>query len=267
MTKIFGVLSISNATGLKYPFTAVVKNLVGLCDEVVVGVDPTYPEDRRVLDGVPKVSIAPFRWHKDSSQSGREIALQMENVCTKAKHWGADWVVVLQADEFLHEKDFDLIRSFCNYYDNSEVDAFSLSRLYFWKDMDTLRKDWEFPLVRIFKPGKFSFLADNTDKAGMFSGRVQPGREMALPINIYHYSRVGNPSDISRRVRNLDTFFHPEENLVKPLELPDYDFLPRSYDNYCIVEAPPLVDGEFEEFWGEHPQVVKEHYLKEYYGL
>ena len=239
---------------------SVTNNLVALCDEVILGVDPNFEDDFNCFCGLctpnPKVEIVHSKWQRTHENKGLEIAHQMDLLVTKAKNKGADWVVVLQADEFLHEKDFELIRSFCNYFQNSEVDGFSMDRLYFWKDLKTLRKDWEFPLVRIFKPGHYSFLAEDTDQAGMFSGRLKPGHSVTLPCKIYHYSRVGNPSNISKRVRNLDTFFHEEKVLVPEKELLDYDFKTRQYDNYNVVEKPPEVEGVFEEFEGTHPRDV-----------
>jgi hypothetical protein len=121
-----------------------------------------------------------------------------------------------------------------------------------------VRLDWQEALVRIFRPGTYSFLADNTDKAGMFSGQTVPGVEVGFDEHIYHYSRIGNPAIISKRIRNLDTFFHPEDDLVPVEELPAYDFDTRAYDNYSTTEAPPKVDAEFSKFEGTHPEGVLE---------
>lgn len=257
--KLAGILSVSNARGFNYPYISVAKNLLGLCDEVIVGVDPNFPQDCKELETeIPQAKLVYSPWNLQLKSGGREIATQMDKLVGMTD---ADWVVVLQADEFIHEGCFSDIR----YLLNSAMPAvtgFSMERLYFWKDLETIRSDWQARLVRMFRPGTYSFLADNTDKAGMYSGQTKFGLEIDLddPFYIYHYSRVGEADIISKRVRNLDTFFHPEEELVKPSELPAYDFISRKYDNYSIIDKPPQVEGLFTRFTGTHPSQVISYY-------
>ena len=147
---------------------------------------------------------------------------------------------------------------------DTSVAGMSTERLYFWKDLKTIRKDWNARLVRIFKPRYYSFLAENTDKSGMFSGKTKPGEELDLPYFIYHYSRVdSDPMKISRRVRNLDGFFHPEDSLLKEKDLPEYDFVLRPYDNFSKKGMPEEKEGEIYPFSGTHPAGIVEWYSKE----
>jgi hypothetical protein len=200
-------------------------------------------------------------WDRTNRNGGTEIALQMDKLVSLAEEQGSDWVVVMQADELLHDDDFGMLRTFMSRYHESAVNGFSTERVYFWKDLNTVRKDWNARLVRIFRPGTYSFLAEGTSKDGMFSAPIIFGEEVALPYKIYHYSRVdSNPEAISRRVRNLDTFFHSEETLIPENELPAYDFVPRIHDNFSRTEFPAKVDGVFEAFTGQHPVGVVERY-------
>jgi hypothetical protein len=260
---ITGILSISNATNLGYPFTTVIKNLSKFCDGVLVGVDPTYLEDYKAILALnlPNIKCVDRVWNREKLSAGREIAIQMDALVELAKASGSDWVVVMQADEVLHENTFSdlhyMLENAASY-----ITGFSMERLYFWKDLITVRKDWSARLVRVFRPDAYSFLADNTDKAGMYSGQTRFGMEIGLdaPHFIYHYSRVDDALVISKRIRNLDTFFHGEETLVAEKDLTDYDFKARQFDNYSIVESPPEVEGSFETFEGTHPQVMLENY-------
>ena len=260
--KVTGILSISNGYSLHYPYPVVVANLHKLCDDVIVGVDPQFPVDRKTLEALnfSNVSIIDSVWNLQNRDSGSEIALQMDKLVNLAQEAGSDWVVVMQADELLHEQDFPMLRAFMERYSETSTHGFSMERIYFWKDLNTVRVDWAANLVRIFKPGTHSFMADGTDKAGMFSAAVQPGIEVKLPYKIYHYSRVDNPEVISRRVRNLDGFFHADETLVPFEDLPEYDFVPRKYDNFSTHESPEEVEGVFEAFTGNHPFGVEEWY-------
>jgi len=254
---------MSNGSGLQYPYPVVVHSLQRMCDNVLVGVDPTFPLDRRSIEmfGLDDVEIVDSVWDRSCRGDGTEIALQMDKLVTKAAEQGSDWVVVVQADEMFHDDDFQPLRLFMERNLLTDVTGFSTERVYFWRDLNTIRADWNANLVRIFRPGTYSFLADNTSKDGMFSGQVRAGGEVKLPYKLYHYSRVDpNPELISRRVRNLDGFFHPEDTLVAEDALPAYDFVPREYDNYSIVETPPPVTGTLTVYTGTHPHGIKEWY-------
>jgi hypothetical protein len=260
--KVTGVLSISNGAGLEYPYPVVVHSLQRLCDNVVVGVDPQFPADRKLLEGfsLEGVHIVDAPWDRTNRNGGTEIAIQMDRLVQLAKTQGSDWVVVMQADELFHDDDFGMLRSFMERAPSTTT-GFSTERVYFWKDLQTVRTDWNAHLVRVFRPRHYSFMAEGTSKDGMYSGPLSPGVAVELPYKIYHYSRVDlDPVLISRRVRNLDTFFHPEETLVPAVELTEYDFTPREHDNFSIVETPKKVTAVFENYTGTHPFGVKEWY-------
>jgi hypothetical protein len=260
---IVGILSIRNAVGLDYPFGATIASMAGFCDDVIVGVDPRFSDDfiaiqqQNECGEITNVHIQHRSWNDNNISAGSEIAIQMDALVKSAKEdFNADWVIVLQADEVLHEKDEDMIKEFCKRA-KPDVKGFSLERLYFWKDTQTIREDWNAHLVRVFRPERFSFLAEGTDKAGMYSGPLDDeGVVVELPYKIYHYSRVGAAEDISKRVRNLDGFFHEASDLVPVTELEDYDFVTREYDNFSTKEAPKEVEGKFVKFKGKHPMVI-----------
>lgn len=262
--KVTGVLSISKAKQLGYPFVPVVRNLLDFADEVIVGVDPTFPEDIEELkdSGLNPTIIASW-WNRQRKEAGREIALQMDYLVGQAGKSGADWVVVLQADEFLHEKDFLPLRKMLENASPGTIGVLT-QRLYFWENLNTVREDWNAELVRIFRPGFYSFLADNTDKAGMYSGKIFPGQEVIADEQIYHYSRIGDPKTISKRVRNLDSFFHCDDDLVSESNLLEYNFSKlNQFDNFSISNPPPKADGaRLVEYKGTHPKVVLDYFLR-----
>lgn len=257
--KVTGILSIRDGAGLLYPYPVVLHSLQRLCDDVLVGVDPNFPLDRKTIESfeLDGVEIVDAPWDTTNRSGGTEIALQMDKLVDRAKDQGSDWVIVMQADELFHDDDFPMLSAFMERNLHTSVTGFSTERIYFWKDLETIRADWNANLVRIFRPGTYSFLAEGTSKDGMFSGPTEEGEEVALPYKIFHYSRVdSNPMYISRRIRNLDGFFHPEDSLIAPDELPAYDFTPRTHDNFVRVVLPQQVEGEFEDFTGTHPSGV-----------
>ena len=261
--KVTGILSISNGSGLQYPYPVVVHSLQRMCDNVIVGVDPNFPLDRQTIEGfdLDDAVAVDSVWDRKCRGNGTEIAFQMDKLVAMAGEQGSDWVVVVQADEMFHDNDFSMLRLFMERNLHTNVNGFSTERLYFWKDLATVRADWNADLVRIFRPGTYSFLAEGTSKDGMFSAPTAAGEEIKLPYKLYHYSRVDpDPAIISQRVRNLDTFFHEEKDLVPEAELPKYDFVPRTHDNYSTREAPTVVVGSFSSYEGTHPVGIREWY-------
>ena len=257
--KITGILSISNGSGLKYPYLVVVHSLMRMCDDVIVGVDPEFPTDRKHLEELG-VQIVDSHWDRSNRNGGTEIAIQMDKLVGIAKDQGSDWVVVMQADEMFHDKDFTMLRTFMERAPLSTT-GFSTERLYFWKNLKTIRDDWNANLVRIFKPSAYSFLADGTSKDGMYSGQIAPGKEVELPYKIYHYSRVDlDPIIISKRIRNLDTFFHQDVELTTEDNLPAYDFKTRTHDNFSLSKQPTDVVGNLVPFIGAHPYFIEKWY-------
>lgn len=260
---ITGVLSISNGMRLNYPIPPVLLNLSGLCDRVVVGVDPNFELDRKIVEAMnlPNVECIDSAWNRSVS-GGNEIAIQMDKLIDYAQKGGAEWVAVLQADELFHEKDFSMLRRFIERSEDNQdgTTAFSFERLYFWGALNKVRQDWNARLIRLFKPGFYSFMADNTDKGGMFAGEIKPGKVVDLSYYIYHYSRIGDPAQISARIRNLDTFFHKEDDLVPKDQVPDYDFKGREFDNYSVSSPPPEKEAIIVDYKGSHPLGVVEWY-------
>jgi hypothetical protein len=262
---VFGILSISNALRLKYPFIAVIENLSALCDQVLVGIDPNFPEDSRevraraLLDFGRNVSLLPSAWNRENRNGGTEIAIQMDLLIAEAERRGAGWVVVMQADEMILDDDFNALRSLMSRAPERVI-GFKTKRLYFWRDLETLRKDWKANLVRIFRPGTCSFMAPGATMDGMNSAPVKAGKILRLPYHIHHYGRIGDPRDISMRVRTLDGWYHSDDELIPVEKLPAYDFVPRSHDYFGWKQSPQRVDGAIAPYRGPHPAAASTHF-------
>lgn len=250
---------VRNAVKLNYPLDKVVKSVVGLADEVVISVDPTSEDDSvdYVYDLVLEVNSFLRRrvvkwfespWNLNNiNEKGTEFSIQTNKSIAQCS---GDWIFLLQADEAVHENDFDLIKKSICSADKNGVDAFSMVRLYFYGDIDTIREDWTHPIVRLFRKGTRVSDGDAMNTSGS-------ARLCDLPCCIYHYSRIGDPSIISRRILSLDRFFHPAEKLLPEGELKPYDFSTRKFD--CMSKpgvdvGNENVDSVYKRFSGTHPK-------------
>jgi len=251
---------IRNAVKLNYPLDRVVHSVVGLADEVVILVDPTSEDD--TLDYVYDLSLdvnsktsehgTTLEWFASAwdlaniKSDGNEFAVQTN---LSIEHCTGDWILCLQADEAIHEENFEDIRILVEDAAELGIDAWAMPRLYFFGDLQTIREDWTVEIVRLFRKGTRVSTGDAMNTSG--SNRVS-----TCWVPIYHYSRIGDPSLISKRILSLDRMFHSSDKLMSEHELPNYDFSTNNFD--CMhkgsVDVGKVgVEAQFSNFVGTHP--------------
>ena len=201
--KLTGITLVRNGNTLGYPYKQCVKSLLDFCDDVLINVDPCYPSDGTLEDIQSEFKDRDLKihlrtWDMKNTGDGGELARQANLLLP---HVNADWIVYMQADEMIHEKDFHSIRSFLASLPK-EVSQVELYRTYFYRDLShRLLKD-EIFLGRIFRPGTHTVGGD-----GMYLVR-HSGQVVRSPFWIYHYSRMGSEEAIDQRVKTLDHLFH-----------------------------------------------------------
>lgn len=251
----------SNIVTLHYPLDLVVYSVMGFADEVVLALNVQSTDD--TLDYAydlayeinhikkhlnTKVRIVETVWDLDNiTSTGAEFAIQT-NKAIAASH--GDFIFLLQADEAIHEDDHAHLRTLIENSEKEDIDAYSMTRLYFYGDMNTIREDWTVPVTRLFKRGTRVSAGDAMHTDG--SDKVKH-----IDIPIYHYSRIGDPIVISKRIRSLDGLFHDNDKLVPEEELVPYDFSTHNFDCMHKKEVDVgrhVVDAQFRRFLGTHPR-------------
>jgi hypothetical protein len=230
-------MPLRNGTKLGYPYELAIKSLRPLCDEVVVLVDPTSEDDTMArVHALSPDRIVESVWdmNNHNGHTNCEITVQTRKLCDAAS---GDWIVSLQADEILHEKDSAYLREVIERSEAEGVTGNAIERLYFYGALDRYRQDWTQWLVRIFKRGCWK---PDVDGAMKFEP-IGDQRVGAVTPFLYHYSRVGNPQVIAERVRNLDGFFHAPDKIL-PGQIAPYDFSKlRKLDTY-VADAQLEID-------------------------
>lgn len=256
--KISGVLPLRCGVKLGYPFELAIQSLRPLCDEVVVLVDPESNDGtlERVVELCPDV-LVPSRWdlHNHDGMSdeiARQTALAIE-ACS------GDWVLSLQADEVLHEREAAQTRRDVEWAEREGISALKMVRWYFFGSLERYRSNWTVPLPRLVR--RAAWRPDPCSGAMYF---VPQGEQRAADTAgaLYHYSRIGDPLQIARRVRNLDTFYHPPERIAEEAEVAPYTFELRKLDTYVRGHAAePDADAELLPFPRErHPAAALAHF-------
>lgn len=254
------VTLVSKAAELRYPIVPVLDSALPIVDEIIVNIDVTqgmatwdlvckWTKDRNLfVEGRPAVRLLPAWWDWDRHDAGKEFVRQTNRAfenCT------SDWILNLQADEVLHEDDYDEIRWITDLPE--DYTGAQLNRLYFWRDLQTIRTDWTQPLVRMVRRGRGRSAGDSIQCE--VDGLIWPWQEEGA--RIFHYTRIGDPADIGRRVYSNDLMHHSPEELdpAKP-----YDFRLKTVDGHLRgrdATLPTLDDSLLVPYDGTHPKAME----------
>jgi len=237
-----GLTLIRQGNALGYPWKQCIINLLNICDEVIVNVDPAG-EDRTfnelcalALQTDPNsIKIIPTQWDMSNKNDGSQLAYQINVLLPEVR---TDWILYLQADEFLLESNRNEYRDYLtNLAPN--ISQVELYRTYFFGSTKTRLSKEELWLGRIFRKDTHYIGGD-----GMYL--VRKSGDVARMNNgmIYHYSRVGSEDVMNSKLRTLDSLFHDEEEIST---FPKF--------SYSVVDKSELLT-----YIGPHPIGIEEFY-------
>ncbi len=255
---ISGCVAARNSIKFGYPLRQCLEALRPICDEVVLAYDPTTEDGTHelALQLKDELDIVLFAspWDMSNMHQGLEIGHQSQ-VAMDACSPVTKWRLCLQQDEAFHEdahvKIHELVRDA-----SSDTTGFDFIRPYFFGNLHTIRRDWTVQLTRLTRAGTHTY--DGFD--GQNCNPIGEVKHHNSELWMYHYSRIGDPSLIAKRVLNVDSFFHPADNLPNESDLKPYDFMTREYDSYAFTESPAKTDSQFLNYTGTHPQPFAELY-------
>lgn len=256
---ISGFTIARNVVKFKYPFEQWCQSMANLnLAEVVIGYDPTTDDGTHelMLQAQDKYGFRLFEsvWDMDNFQGGTELGIQTDKVMSQLKY---GWHLYVQLDEAFHEEDAEQFQHLVQTAP-PHVIGFDFLRVYFYGNLHTIRKDWSVVITRLTRKGTHTYSKFDGMNCEIIGGT--PGDHGASGLWMYHYSRIGEPEVISQRVRNMDSFYHPEQNLLPTEEVPEYDFVCREFDNYAREGSPQKVNAHLLTYQGTHPKSFSELY-------
>jgi len=223
-----GFSFVRNALRYDYPVLESLRSLLPLCDEVVIAVgdsdDGTLEAIRSLGD--PKIRILTTTWYP--TEPGWRILAEQTQLALDACR--GIWCLYLQADEVLHEADYDTIRrALHESTDDPRVEAFVLQYYHFYGSYDYIGwgRQWYRREIRILRnTGDVISWGD----AQSFRKRLPGGKTRRLwarqlPVHVYHYGWVRPPQVMLQKLRDFHRLWHDEEWIahhLPPGELFDY---------------------------------------------
>ncbi|GBD06239.1 hypothetical protein HRbin21_00023 [bacterium HR21] len=211
---VSGFSFVRNALLYDYPIVEALRSLLPLCDEVVVAVGDSEDNTLEVVASIadPKLRILQTQWHP-TEPGWRIFAEQTQRALNACRGL---WCIYLQADEVLHEQDYDTIRwALQQWADDPRVEAFVLRYYHFYGSYDYIGvgRQWYRREIRIVRnTGQVISWGDAQGfRRQLPNGKVRLLRALELPVYVYHYGWVRPPEVMQRKLRAQHRFWHDEE--------------------------------------------------------
>jgi glycosyltransferase involved in cell wall biosynthesis len=243
--KVVGFTFVRNAITYDYPVVESISSLLPLCDEVVVAVGNSTDDTLQLIRGIdsPKIRIIETVWDDTLREGGRVLALETDKALA-AVPADADWAIYLQADEVLHEADYEAIRAgMARWAADKDVDGLLLSYRHFYASYDYVgdSKRWYRREIRIVRPG--IGVASYRDAQGFRKAGNQKLRVKLLDATVHHYGWVKAPAAMQRKQETFGKLWHSDQWMAAHIA-------PAEEFDYSQIDS-------LQHFKGTHPAVME----------
>jgi glycosyltransferase involved in cell wall biosynthesis len=240
--RVSGFSFIRNGVTFDYPFLESISSLLPLVDEFVIVVGDSDDDTLERIQSLrsPKIKIIETVWDPTLRTSGMILA-QQTNIALS--HVTGDWAFYLQADEVLHERDYEKIRNAMEtYLHDDRVEGLLFSFLHFYGSYEYVgaARRWYRREVRIIRNGIGA--QSWGDAQGFRIGNRKLNVKLA-DATIYHYGWVRPPHTQMLKQRFFHKLWHDDTWVERILGTEtEYDY---------------SAGGKLERFHGTHPSVMQ----------
>lgn len=248
--KVVGFTFIRNAIKYDYPVEEAIRSILPLCDEVVVNVGRSDDATEQLIHNIDPVKIKVFHstWDESLMEGGRVLAAETDKAYEMVPH-DADWCFYIQADEIIHEKYYDEIRSSMKKYrDDKKVEGLLFKYLHFYGSYDYVgdTRKWYSHEIRIIRKD------DSIHSYRDAQGFRKAGRKLNVAeINayVYHYGWVRHPQYQMKKVLGFEKLYD-SDNMASKISKEETDHF-----DYTDIDS-------LTRFTGSHPGVMKQRISK-----
>ncbi len=253
--KISGFTFVRNSLVFGYPLYESIHSLLPLCDELIVAAgksdDDTIPFLNNILNS--KIKIIETEWDHNLHKAGM-VYSQQTNIALNA--CSGDWCIYLQADEVLHEEDYDMLIDEIKSVDlNPNIDGLLFRYLHFYGSYDYIGagRQWYRREIRAFRnTGNIVSWGDAQGFRKKTNLKFDKLRARQTAVRVFHYGWVKPPEVQKIKFSMTQTYYHDdvEININEAKKLGSFDYS-SAY--------------ELEKFNGKHPEIMNNRLQKDKY--
>ncbi len=240
--KISGFTFVRNGFKLGYPVLESLQSLLDICDEVVIAIGNSDDEtEERIKNlGNPKIIIISTVWDETLREGGTILAQQTD---IALQHCTGDWLLYLQADEVLHEKDYDIIKQYAHrYFHHPTIEGLLFSYYHFFGNYNYIGtgRQWYRSEIRMIKNTNSVF--SWRDAQGFRTKDANGIRKLkvaSIPASVYHYGWVRNPIAYLKKQEAFHKLYHDDTWLKE--HLPTSEEFPSCYQLDTFTATHPTI--------------------------
>lgn len=280
--KVSAFTYVRNGIAMDYPFIEAIKSVLPLVNEFIVVIGDSTDGTRQAVENINdnKIKIVDTIWDDNMRTKGLIFA-QQSNIGLDNVSKDADWLFHIQADEVIHEKDYETIKAamqkhlhdktvegflfkFINFF--GDYNHWAPSRRFHQKEIRIIRNN---PNYRSYRDSQGFRRFDNP--ATYLEEKGYKLHVIPIPASIYHYSYVKNPHTQTQRKIEFDKRYNPDnewiKNRIENATAYDYnaiDYLYRYKDTHPTLMQPRIKaqDWIFKYDPSKNNMRFKEKFLK-----
>ncbi|MEK7476726.1 MAG: glycosyltransferase [Candidatus Coatesbacteria bacterium] len=253
--KISGITIAYRAVENGYPLTESLRSLLPLCDEIVANVGRSDDGTLEAIAGlgVDRIRLLEEEWDLSLREKGLLLSRETNRALDAAT---GDWVVYLQADEVLHERDIEGLRDLmasCERRSSgcvrSHVDGIELGYFHFYGSTRFVQDNpfgWYTRAVRVVRRDPaIRSVGDALKFRRIEGGRSHRLRAVRSAARVYHYGWARPPEVMLKKQRHFDRFWHSDDEVAR---------------RYATIDARTIYadTANLVPFAGTHPAVMAE---------
>ncbi len=243
--KICGFTIVRNGVKFDYPFAESIRSLLPIVDKLVINYGVSEDETLAVLKSImdPKIEIFQAEWDLSMREGGKLLSYETNRALKRCQ---GDWGFYLQADEVLHEEEYNKILQDLEKAHKRGYEAVSFRYIHFEATYDLYNPFRYRREIRAIRLGRD--IVSWGDAATFRKSDGRKPRVLASSAHIYHYGWVKPPEVMLEKRREFEKLYH------------DDDYIEKKYRKKLLYEFPNL--PVLKRFKGTHPGVMKERISK-----
>jgi hypothetical protein len=240
--KVFGFSLLRNGVKYDYSFIESLKSLSPIVDKVYLALDAGDDTTEDEIKKLSFVKIIPSKWDM-SLKHGLVLSVETNKALSVLRSDEKNgWGIYLQADEVLHEEDYELLKRDIEKAEVDGFDAISFRYLHFWQTHHhvAISKKWYPNEIRAIK------LNTEIESWGDAQGFRNYKKIYYSDARIFHYGHVRDQSVYEGKMRDMAKLYHSQDVINSRLE----KGFKEARKNKCIL------------YFGTHPKTMKDRILR-----